>query len=175
MTATSFWDCVAIDTNVWIHLLNPQDNVDSHINKLLDNLRRQGIALIVDDQGKIAKEYLNSVFRRYQGMDETQSERYLLRYCLRAPRRVVTLNDLDDLMNAIEEVICESDKDADRTFVYVSLKIGKILISNDMRDIVRGSGQEQTWRRDRLLGDTEGLRPNGADILTSQEAHGRIV
>ena len=138
MTTPPFWDCVAIDTNVWIHLLNPQDNVNSHINKLLDYLRRQGIALIIDDQGKIAKEYRDSVLRRYQGMDETQNERYMLRYCLSAPRRVVTLSELDDLMNAIEEVICESGKDADRTFVYVALKIGRTLISNDMRDIVRG-------------------------------------
>ena len=174
MTDALFEDCVAIDTNVWIHLLNPQDNVDSHINKLLDYIRRQGIALIVDDQGKIAREYRNSVLPRYQGMDVTQNERYMLRYCLNAPRRVVTLNELDDLMKAIEEVIYESDKDADRTFVYVALKIGRVLISNDMRDIVRGHRQAQTWRRDRLLLNTEGLRSTGADIMTSREAHSRI-
>ena len=174
MTTAPFGDCVAIDTNVWVHLLNPQDNVNSHIDRLLDYIRQQGIALIVDDQGKIAKEYRNSVFPRYQGMDETQNERYVLRYCLSAPRRVVTLNELDDLMKSIEAVIDESNKDADRTFVYVALKIGRVLISNDMGDIVRGRGEAQTWRRDRLLHDTEGLRPEGADIHTSQEAHGMI-
>lgn len=174
MTIAPFEDCVAIDTNVWIHLLNPQDNVDSHINKLLNYIRRQGIALIEDDQGKIATEYRDSVFRRYQGMDETRNERYVLRYCLEAPRRFVTLNKLDDLIEAIEEVIYESDKNADRTFVYVALKIGRVLISNDMGDIVRGRGEAQTWRRDRLLLNTEGLRPDGADVLTSREAYDRI-
>jgi hypothetical protein len=77
-------------------------------------------------------------------------------------------------MKSIKSVIYESNKDADQTFVYVALKIGRVLISNDMGDIVRGRGEAQTWRRDRLLRDTEGLRPEGADILTSQEAHGMI-
>ena len=156
MITAPFGDCVAIDTNVWVHLLNPQDNVNSYIDRLLDYIRRQGIALIVDDQGEIAREYRNSVSPRYLGMDETRNERYMLRYCLNAPRRVVTLNELDDLMKSIKSVIYESNKDADQTFVYVALKIGRVLISNDMGDIVRGRGEAQTWRRDRLLRDTEG-------------------
>jgi hypothetical protein len=59
-------------------------------------------------------------------------------------------------MKSIKSVIYESNKDADQTFVYVALKIGRVLISNDMGDIVRGRGEAQTWRRDRLLRDTEG-------------------
>ena len=175
MTPDPLDDCVAIDTNVWIHLLNPQDNADSHIDRLLDYLRRRGIALIVDDQGEIEKEYWKSVLPRLQGMDETRNERYLLRYCLNAPRRTVALNELDDLMKAIARVICEPDKGIDRTFVYVALRIGRILISNDMRDIVQGHGGEtQAWRRDRLLRITEEIRPEGADILTSLEAYEKI-
>ena len=40
MITAPFGDCVAIDTNVWVHLLNPQDNVNSHIDRLLDYIRR---------------------------------------------------------------------------------------------------------------------------------------
>ena len=65
-------------------------------------------------------------------------------------------------------------KEADRTFVYVAFKVGRALISNDMRDIVRGTASEQPHRRVRLLAITCGIRPTGASILTSQEAHSRI-
>ena len=174
MTTAPFKDCVVIDTNVWIHLLNPQDNVDSHIDKLLDYFRRQRIELIVDDKGRIGKEYRRSVLYRYQGLDESGNERYLLRYCLNAPRRIVSVDTLDNLMKAIEAVIHEPGKDADRTFVYVAFKVGRILVSNDMRDIVRGTASEHPQRRVRLRMTTSDIRPSGADILTSKEAHDTI-
>ena len=174
MTASPFMDSVAIDTNVWIHLLNPQNNEESHIDRLLDYFRQQAIELVVDDKGVIGKEYLNSVFRRYQGLDESRNERYLLRYCLNAPRCIVTLDILDNLMRSIEILIHEPGKDADRTFVYVAFKIGRILISNDLRDIVRGTASEHPERRVRLLKTTSGIRPVGADILTTKEPHDTI-
>ena len=37
---------VAIDTNVFQHLLNPQNNVDSHINRLLEYLSERGRLLL---------------------------------------------------------------------------------------------------------------------------------
>ena len=174
MTSEPFPDCVAIDTNVWVHLVNPQHDDEDHIFKLLDYIRRREIQLIEDDKDVIAKEYQRSVPRHYRRLDETRNERYLLRYCLNAPRRVVVLDESDDLMQAIGVVIFEPDKLADRTFVYVALKLGRILISNDTRDIVRGPLSERPPRRDRLLEITAGIRPEGADILTSMEAYGKI-
>ena len=174
MSSEPFADCVAIDTNVWVHLMNPQNNIESHIFMLLDYIRQMQIQLIIDDKGVILGEYRRSVYPRYSGLDETSNERYLLRYCLNAPRRIVELDALDDLMKAIESVIDEPDKDADRTFVYVAFKIGRILITNDMRDIVRGTASESPQRRYRLLEATVGLRPDDADLLTSQEAHSKI-
>ena len=126
--------------------MNPQNNVESHIFTLLDYIRRMQIQLITDDKGIIGREYRRSVYPRYSGLDETRNERYLLRYCLNAPRRIVELDALDDLMKAIESVINEPGKDADRTFVYVAFKIGRILITNDMRDIVTGTASESPQR-----------------------------
>ena len=154
--------------------MNPQNNVEAHIFELLDYIRQRLIELIVDDKGIIGREYRRSVFPRYNGLDETRNERYLLRYCLNAPRRVVKLDESDNLMRTISEVISECGKRADRTFVYVAFKLGRTLVSNDMRDIVSGPRSEHTPRRDRLLGDTAGIRPEGAGILTSREAHDKI-
>ena len=43
MTDAAFKDCIAIDTNVFIHLFDPVWNTDSHINKLLEHFQPQGI------------------------------------------------------------------------------------------------------------------------------------
>jgi len=42
---------VAIDTNVFQHLLNPQNNVNSHINRLLEYLIGRRTTLVVDEDG----------------------------------------------------------------------------------------------------------------------------
>ncbi len=61
MTDSPFQDAVAIDTNVFIHLLNPQENVESHINELLKNLQLAQVSLIVDESGRILGEYNNQI------------------------------------------------------------------------------------------------------------------
>ena len=58
MTQLLVRDEVAIDTNVFQDLLNPQNNACSHINRLLEYLIRERTTLVVDDQGLIASEYL---------------------------------------------------------------------------------------------------------------------
>ena len=44
---------VAIDTNVFQHLLNPQNNVNSHINRLLEYLIGQRTTLVVDEDDSL--------------------------------------------------------------------------------------------------------------------------
>ena len=175
MTGPIFQGAVAIDTNVFVHLLNPQNNPDGHIKRLLTHLFDEGVALLVDDGGRIAGEYayLISLIER---LDEARNERQILRYWMGlAPRRKVEVSDSDALMTAIRQVIT-GDKEVDRIFVYVSFREGKILISNDEGDIVFGSDRGRGYipRRQRLLQATEGLRPGNPEILTSREAHTRI-
>lgn len=168
-------DEVAIDTNVFQHLLNPQDNVDSHINRLLEYLIRQGISLVVDGQGLIAGEYLQQLGRRLGESDDVGNEIRILRYWIRqAQRRSVSVNENDALMKAIYNVIIEVSENIDRTFVYVAFQQRAMLISNDLRHIVRGPGNESEPRRERLLSKTQGLRPEGSQILTSLEAEAKI-
>ena len=175
MTESPFEDSVAIDTNVFLHLLNPSENTESHITVLLSYLQREGITLIVDDDGRIAGEYLHHIGPVIRRTDDTRNEIFLLRYwILNAQRQQVTVTGSDRLMAAIRQVIVEPSEAVDRIFVYVAFDAGKVLISNDGEHIldgpVRGSGQ----RRQRLLRSTRRLRSTGADILTSQEAHSRI-
>ena len=174
MTVSPFEDCVAIDTNVFEHLLNPQENSGSHINELLAHLQELEVALIVDSGRRILNEYDNRLEPILKNIDNSRSEMYILRYWTRyAARREVTVNLSDALMGAIREVIPGNSEGVDRIFVYVSFRLGKVLISNDETHIVIGPPRElgQRTRRDRLRRTTRGLRHNGAEILTSIEAY----
>lgn len=176
MTGGPFEDAVAIDTNVFVHLLNPQNNQDGHINSLLGYLAEQRIALLVDDGERIAGEYNQQLVEALLGQDD-RDEIYTLRYwVLNAPRQDVPVSGNDALMTAIRGVIVERSETVDRIFVYVALKEGKVLISNDERHIVTGPPREggQTPRRDRILNNTRRLRPEGADIMSSWEAYEKI-
>ena len=177
MTGSSFGDYVAIDTNVFLHLLNPQENVASHIDVLLADFQLRGIVTIVDDSGRIQGEYLDQIGPYLMRTDETGPQADILRYwVMEITPLKVTLDLGDDLMRAIREVIVEPSENVDRILVYVAFRNGSVLISNDERHIVIGPPWEsgQRPRRDRLLRSTRRLRSTGADIMTSQEAHSRI-
>ena len=47
MTTLEFQDAVAIDTNVFVHLKNPEQNPDRHIHRFLGVLVEQGVELLV--------------------------------------------------------------------------------------------------------------------------------
>ena len=177
MTTSFFQDAVSIDTNIFEHLLNPQNNNERHINSLLVHLQEQGIALLVDDSERIAGEYKHRIGPIFQRTDVSLNEVSILRYwILNAPRLSITINGADQLMAAIKGVMIERSEGVDRIFVYVALFQGKVLVSNDEVHIVFGPVGEsgKTPRRQRLLKKSKNLCPPGARILTSKEAHDRI-
>ena len=175
MTDSPFQDAVAIDTNVFIHLLNPQENIESHINELLKDLQTAQVSLIVDESGRILGEYNNRIGPMIRQSDDMRDEILILRYwTLNCPRLTTKLVHNDALMTAIRGVIVELDQTVDRILVYVALLRGKALISNDRMNIVLGPPSESTERRQRLLRNTRRFRSGDAEILTSLEAHARI-
>ena len=106
-----------------------------------------------------------------EGSSVDVDEVYLLQYFMEVnSQRKVGVARRDPLMAAITKVIFELSKNPDRTLVYVAFREGKWLITNDRTDIVEGPAGEGTLRSDRLLRETKGICPEGADILTSQEA-----
>ena len=172
MNTFPFQGAVAIDTNVFVHLKNPEQNHDRHIHHFLGELVDQGVELLVDDEGFIHHEYEEHVIPMMEGNSVDAGEVYLLQYFMEVnSQQKVAVARQDRLMAAIREVIFEQSKNPDRTFVYVAFHEGKSLISNDREDIVFGPPNERRPRRDRLLRETRRLRPNSSDILTSQEAH----
>ena len=177
MTTTQFCDAVSIDTNIFEHLLNPQINVDGHINTLLVHLQEQGIALLVDDRNRISGEYNDRIGPIIGHTDDLGNEVYILRYWMGdAPRLRTTINWVDPLMKAVRKVIVEQSEALDCIFVYVALSCGKVLISNDEAHILIGPVREQGRppRRRRLLRNSRKFRPQGGEILTSREAHAGI-
>ena len=177
MTKSPFSDSVAIDTNVFHHLLNPKNNCDLHIHRLLEHLQQSGVCLILDNKGRIFGEYSSQIAPVISRKDDTSNEIYMLRYWIQhAPRHLVEVDLRDRLMTLIGSVIIERSEIVDKVFVYVALRSGKILITNDSGHILNGPPHARSHapRRNVLLRSTKKSRPAGAEILTSQEAHDRI-
>lgn len=174
MTGAHEQQALAIDTNVFLHLFDESANTNSHINSLLGVLSGDHFGLIVDDKGLIAHEYNRHLTPLLSNRNVVGNERSLLRYwILAAQRLVVTIDESDNLMRTIKRIVLRLRAEADRTFVYVALHEGAVLVSNDRNDIVEGPPEEAEKlgeRRARLLADTKDLRPDGAAILLSVEA-----
>lgn len=177
MTTSIFPNSVAIDTNIFQQLLNPAFNIDDHIGQFLRALQDQETRIICDDLGKIFGEYESTLTPIIRNRSETDSAIYVLRYWVEiAPKATEKVNLRDQLMTRIRQVIKERSESVDQILVYVALKGGKPLITNDHIHIVDGPPREtkQGKRSHRLLKGTKRLRPPGAEILTSLEARGRL-
>jgi hypothetical protein len=159
---------IAIDTNVFIHLTNPQNNPESHIDHLLMHLAKKQPRLCVDSTYKIGNEYEEKLGPRIKDSNDTSLAIYLLRFWMHPDLRDVIETDLNDLlMHRIRQAIPEVDENADRAFVYVSCKGDCFLVSNDDGHIYS--------RRGELKDKTRKLRGDNWRIVNSQEAIGFLV
>ena len=172
-------DFIAIDTNVFVGLLNEQENINNHIGKLLTSLAFDKIKLLIDrGDGKIAKEYKNKLSRFFekQGVrDGTTHQNHIeiLRYWFRLETyKDVAVNQGDELMEAIKKIVT-SGSATDRTFVYVAIKKNRTLITNDRKDIIN-IGTQREKRRQKLLNLARRSKKKCAKILTSEEAHEKV-
>ena len=87
MTDSPFQDAVAIDTNVFIHLLNPRENVESHINELLKNPQMAQVSLIFDEEGRILGEYNNQIGPMIMESDDMRDEIHILDFLVKSHGR----------------------------------------------------------------------------------------
>jgi hypothetical protein len=154
---------VAIDTNIFVHLTNPHENPDSHIDQLLSHLSKSDPTLCVDSTNKITNEYQEKLGPRIRDQDEKGFAIYLIRFWINlVQRETVQLDPACLLMHRIKQVIHERDEHADRAFVYVSCEGNCPLITNDKTHIVD--------RRKELKSKTRKLRGEDSRILLSLEA-----
>ena len=163
-------DCIAIDTNVFSDITNRTKNTNNHINTLLRTLMDEGAHLLVDSDNVIVNEYNRHLLKedflkKYVDSDEV----YLLVYWMKeAPYQKIAVND-DELLAAIKKVIHEKNEHTDRILVYIAFIRGKVLISNDKRHI---TGEQ---RRADLLNSTTGIRAEGGNVMTSEQAYAVIT
>jgi hypothetical protein len=154
---------IAIDTNIFIHLLNPAVNHNSHIDKLLVHLLQLECQLLVDSTKKIGNEYIKMIIPIIKNMDETKPQLPILRLWMDINIRYqVMLDPLDNLMKHIKSVIDEKDEHADRAFVYVVCAADSLLVTNDRVHILD--------RREALLKSTAKSRGRNTDIQSSLDA-----
>ena len=168
-------DFIAIDTNVFEGLLNPQENVDDHIGALLNFLALDEIRLLVDGgDGRVVREYRNRLGRFFEKQSESaemthQDHLEILRYWFRPEsHKEVEVRQGDNLMNSIKSIV-DSGSATDRTFVYVAINKDRTLVTNDRKDII-DLGNRHGRRREQLLQLAKRKKKKRADILTSQEA-----
>ena len=129
---------VAIDTNVFVFLLNDQENTNQHIDDLLSRLMSDQVRLCVDDKNRIAKEYLKHVQPLFKKASETGIRLQILRYWMNqdAWHRNEVIEMQGPEMKALEGVLPGHGNRNDRIFIIVACKYKTKLITNDKSDII---------------------------------------
>lgn len=128
-------DEVTIDTNVFVHLFNPQNNRGNHIDKLLGSLVERRFGLCIDDQERILGEYRIHIIPLFKKADDEGLRVFWLRYfLLDANKKIVAVEHADQLMTSIRRAIYRAER-SDHVFVYVAITTDTILISNNPRHI----------------------------------------
>ena len=168
-------DYIAVDTNIFKNLLNPRYNKNNHIRKIFECFIKGKISLLVDSTNKITTEYLNSL-STYIKTAKHDDNRIVL-YSFYNSRKIKVPVDLsDDLMSCITQTV-PKDKGTDRFFVYVAFKKGKILITNNTRDMISGShkkDRKDEKRRMLLKCRNINKKYKGANIFTSEEVSRKL-
>lgn len=161
-------NAIAIDTNVFLQLLNDRNNPDSHIDQLLSHLARKKFSLLLDSTQKIQNEYEEKIVPIIRKVDETGIQLLLLKYWMELrPFTMIDLDPTDRLMTSIKKVIHEKDEHADRAFVYVVCIGNCCLVSNDDQHIIS--------RRSELRSETRKLRGNDTVFKNTREAIQHLV
>jgi hypothetical protein len=159
---------IAIDTNIFLHLLNPQNDAGSHIEQLLIQLQKSNYRLLVDSTDKISNEYQEFLGPLIRSTDDTGIQIFLMRIWMRPELRdSVDLTSTDHLMNSIRNVIPERNEHADRAFVYVACRRNCKLVTNDDTHILP--------RRTEIRRKTRRDRGSSTDFISSREAWQQIV
>jgi hypothetical protein len=128
-------DEVTIDTNVFVHLLNPLNNTDDHIDQLLSSLVEKQITLCVDNKGRMEGEYETHVVPLFQAASDQDLRMFWLRYFMDdGHKQLVPLRFGDALMVSIRRQIRFAEP-SDHVFVYVAISSNTLLVSNNSKHI----------------------------------------
>src|SRR2546423_12672403 len=126
---------VTIDTNVFVHLFNPQNNTGNHIDRLLHSLVEKQARLCVDDKNRIFGEYKIHIGPLFKAKSDQDLRLFWLRYFLiDEPPNELPVNFGDALMVAIKGQM-RGTEPSDHVFVYVAISSNTVLVSNNQGHI----------------------------------------
>src|SRR5216684_8162534 len=124
-------DEVTIDTNVFVHLLNPLNNTGDHIDQLLSSLVEKQMTLCVDNKGTIEGEYETHVVPLFEAASDQDLRVFWLRYFMDDDHKeLVPVKFGDALMVSIRRQIRFAEP-SDHVFVYVAINSNTVLVSNN--------------------------------------------
>lgn len=164
------FDFVAIDTNVFGHLMTKPVEECVHIEYLLVKLYEKQTRLIVDSKNRVTNEYCHTLFGHLKISRHSLYED-LLEYWLSptSENLIVTVDHNEKLMKEIKKIVKIGCKTTDAIFVYVAIRKDRTLITNDRQDII-DYAKGDAKRRVKLLGLAKKCGFKGARIFDSQEA-----
>lgn len=153
---------VTIDTNVFVHLLNPLNNAGDHIDQLLSSLVERQMTLCVDNKGRIEGEYTTHVVPLFQKASDQDLKIFWLRYFMDDNhKQLVPVKFGDSLMVSIRRQIRFAEP-SDHVFVYVAISSNSVLVSNNPAHITNHRAALRKCAR------THGSK--STDFVTSQQA-----
>jgi hypothetical protein len=152
---------ITIDTNVFVHLLNPSNNEDENIDNLLGLLVEKEAILCVDDKDRIEGEYITHIVPLFSTAADQNLRIYWLRYFMNSEWRVIPVRFGDPLMVSIRRQIRFAEP-SDHIFVYVAISSNTVLISNNEDHI--------TNNRNQLRKCSKIHRSKSTDFMTSRQA-----
>ena len=167
-------NCITIDTNIFVGLLNPEKNTNDHIAELLYALQDDCIFLITDMDGKIWGEYETAIPNAMTNGRKNSEYNPLLKFWLN-PNRYRKIVPIDtNVINGIKNIIGKNNT-IDATFVCVAMVSDKTLITNDRADMIdRGTQTDYTRNKLLKLAKDSPYKRRSFRIWDSKEAHGKL-
>ncbi|HAO12366.1 MAG TPA: hypothetical protein DCQ51_14625 [Planktothrix sp. UBA8407] len=156
---------IVIDTNVFVHLLNPEKNVNKHISQLLVTLQDTH-QLQIDKEQRIKAEYAHKLSEAIKNASDLGIEKYILQiwihkksmYCLE-------VEPPENLRKFIKQVINDSTKRVDRYLVETAALSDCNLVTNDEIDILNNAQEIK-----KELKKMKGLKCKNICFMSSQAA-----
>lgn len=158
---------IVIDTNVFVHLLNPEKNVNKHISQLLVTLQDTH-QLQIDKDERIKAEYAHKLSEAIKNASDLGIEKYILEIWInKKSMRSLEVEPPDNLRNLVRQVINDSTKRVDRYLVETAALSDCDLVTNDETDILNNA---QTLKKE--LKKMKGVKCKNIRFMSSQDAWG---
>jgi len=156
---------IVIDTNVFVHLLNPEKNVNKHISQLLVTLQDTH-QLQIDKGERIKAEYAHKLSEAIKNASDLGIEKYILEiWIYKKSMCLLEEEPPDNLRNFVKQVINDPTKRVDRYLVETAALSDCDLVTNDETDILNNA---QTLKKE--LKKMRGVKCKNIRFISSQDA-----